>query len=452
MLVLLALWFVPVIALCEAQSNGQALQQARRAAVNGQWNEAIEFYNQARDESPKVARVELELANALAQVGRYPEAIDSYQQVLTLQPGELNAQLGLGQMFQAVSNADSARKMFELATRDHPLSAEAWKTWGGFDIAQDRYQDAIAHLSRAGDLQPDNTAIEIGLATAYDGVSQSDRAMPLVNRVLRRAPRNALALFLRATIESSQNQNDAALQDAKLLLTLRPDQERTRLLVAKLLLREEQCKEAATVLKPVDRREHSSPDVLFLMGRALQCSGEPELAQDYRNRFAASEERKKQNELSHSAAHQLVTEAAEQASRKDYSNALTLVSKALEQEPGNADAYSLRAKVFLSLDKLAEADEAIRKALLQKPNHPGYLRVQGMVLEAEGEYGKALEEFHKSVLIDPEEAESFFQMGRSYARLGRHAEALAAYNQAIHLAPQQWEYRRAAEEYVSKIP
>lgn len=443
---LLFLLFVAGHAQEHAATSADPLKVARAAVTRGDWSAAREAYAAASRETPNDPIVLTEFGGVLRETGNCTGGIEIFQRALVLQPTNLEAQLGLGSVYQCVSNLQEARRVYERAVRQNPRSVDVLKALGGLEIGQNRYDDAILHLSKADILHRHDPAVELGLATAYNGKGNLSQALMQVNRVLLREPRNHLALFLRATVESAQGANPAALRDAKALFADQPNQPRNRLLLGKLLLRVNDCKKALDVLRPLDRGESEPSDAIFLLSRAAQCAGETAAAESYLDRFAAVEEVKKQSELNRTASQQLLVRAADKAAHADYEGALALTQQAIAKDPRNAQAYSLVARIELRVEKIEAAEHAAEQALLLSPDHPDYLRTKGLVLERQGRDQEALALFQKAALINPADAESFFHLGKMYASIRDYQSARAAYARAAALAPNVPEYQQAANE------
>ena len=248
-------------------------QQAHSALASGQWDAAIQDYEKAIALAPKDANLRVELGVVLTKTGRLPDSIAMFQDALRLAPHNLEAELGLAQAYRAVHNYEEARRILNLAIREHPKSAEPLAALGDFEIQQQTYDAAIGHLKASLALAPANVETRNLLAGAYRAKGDLTSALAELQKVLARDSKNVLAYFLRAEIYSDQNQDELALPDARKVVELQPQKPRGRILLAKILVRTPQgsskeeaakrCSEAVAALEPVEAAQAGAADERF---------------------------------------------------------------------------------------------------------------------------------------------------------------------------------------------
>ena len=226
------------LALQRPTSEAENLkQQAHSALASGQWDVAIQDYEKAIALAPKDANLRVELGVVLTKTGRLPDSIAAFQDALRLAPHNLAAELGLAQAYRAVHNYEEARRILNLAIREHPKSPEPLAALGDFEIQQQTYDAAIGHLKASLALAPANVETRNLLAGAYKAKGDLANALAELQKVLARDSKNVLAYFLRAEIYSDQNRDELALPDARKVVDLQPEKARGRILLAKILVR-----------------------------------------------------------------------------------------------------------------------------------------------------------------------------------------------------------------------
>jgi tetratricopeptide (TPR) repeat protein len=411
-------------------------------------------------------------------LGDFDKAIADYKEWLQLEPNSLPAEIGLAQSYRGVHNYDEARGTLELAVRDHPRNAETFTSLGDLDIEMQSYDDAIHHLTAALALAPTDVEALDRLAVAYKAKGDIPNALAQIAKVLARDPKNALAYYTRARIESDENRDALALPDVQKAVLLQPNNHRGRVLLGEILLRapqgatpasiEKRCARAVVILEPLFPKpekvqttyvgptaaDHSedlyalsgqprNAEELYLLSRAYECAGQADRARETLAAFeAASQEERAAKENATQAKH-LVEQANAAAQKNDLSGALDLLQQALAKDSTYGPAYSQLAKIEYSEGDLEKASDTITHALESDPYQPDFLYVQGKILEKEGKLDQALAVFEKTTLVNPKEADAFFEMGVIYQQRNDHAHALAAYKKAVELSPDDPDYRRA---------
>ena len=107
----------------------------------------------------------------------------------------------------AFHNYDEARRVLELAIREHLKSAEPLAALGDFEIQQQTYDAAIGHLKASLALAPANVETRNLLAGAYSAKATSWARCRNCRKCSHET--NVLAHFLRAEIYSDRNEHPA---------------------------------------------------------------------------------------------------------------------------------------------------------------------------------------------------------------------------------------------------
>ena len=135
-------------------------------------------------------------------------------------------------------------------------------------------------------------------------------------------------------------------------------------------------------------------------------------------------------------------------------SAISLLQKALEQDPTYALAYAGLGEAYWRLYELTKrpglvplAQDACRKALglndLLAPVHV----TLGMIRRGTGKPEEALADLQRALDRDPRSAEAFRETGRAQNALGRKNEAEQAFRRALELRPSDW----AAHNYLGAV-
>lgn len=126
----------------------------------------------------------------------------------------------------------------------------------------------------------------------------------------------------------------------------------------------------------------------------------------------------------------------------EYASALEDCDAAIASSPGDSEAHSCRAAVFLAEARTAEAETALKRATeLGSLNWCDFLRL-GNMLYGRGDYRGALAKYDQAVQLGPDEARAIASRGRALLALGRTKEACAAYQMATQLEPNDPRFHR----------
>jgi tetratricopeptide (TPR) repeat protein len=375
--------------------------------------------------------------------GKTVEAIEAYREALSIAPDYEPALLGLGDALRGIHDFDEARTRYLRAARAHPRSAGPPRALGNLELELQKYDAAIVALRKSLALDPNGLAVRADLAAAYAAKGDLGSAVDEATRVIARDPKQALALFVRASAYSDQNEDAKAYADAETLFTLAPNP-KARTLLAKVATRVGKCARAVEVLQPLAGSGANS-EVLFLLGRAYQCAGDAQAADSALARYKQASEKEQQLATDEIQSTHLVQQAEEEAQKNHLPQALELVSQAIEKNRHNGDAYALLAKLRFSVGQTAEARTAIQKALDIDATRSEYLYVLGKIQQGDGEFDSALATFRMVTAINPRESDAYYEMGMIYQKQGDPKRAEESLKQALAIAPDDADYRRALD-------
>ena len=385
-------------------------------------------------------------AETLSAANRLPEALAAYQNILTAHPHDEKAALGLAELFRRLHNDQQARQILDQARSTHPRSPAISKSLGVLEMDARAYDPAIANFRKALAFSPADIGCRNLLATAYIAKGDPASARAQLDQVLRRDPANQLARLLRAQIYVDARENENALADAESVVATHPDYWPGRLLLAKILVRDNRCARAAEILQAGASPGAADAQSLYIVANAYKCAGQLERARSAREAFEeASKQERTLRENGIQSLH-LVEQANAMALQNNFNGALDLLRQSLEKNPANASAYSQQAKIYLSMQQQEKAREAIAAALRIQPYQPDFLYVAGVIAEARGELDQALSHLNVVAQINPGEADAYFEMGKIWLKKNERRKARAALQKAVSLAPGDEEYARALHE------
>ncbi len=129
----------------------------------------------------------------------------------------------------------------------------------------------------------------------------------------------------------------------------------------------------------------------------------------------------------------------------DYRGAIDLFKKALEIDPGLAEAYTALARAYLEADRFFIGDKSIpvedplplvQKALRLVPElAEGYLMLGSIKHWKEWNFPEAETAYKKAVELDPQSPFSYVTYGYFLVQMGRAAESLPYIEKAVELDP-----------------
>lgn len=128
-----------------------------------------------------------------------------------------------------------------------------------------------------------------------------------------------------------------------------------------------------------------------------------------------------------------LNEAKSRLGKGELKPALEAVNKALEKNPGYAEAYNLKGVILFQQKEIEDAETNYKKALELKPSYyQATLNLVAVKME-NNDWTNAYPLIQKAATIAPDSSEVFLKKGIIEAALGKPQEAVIDFSHAIEL-------------------
>lgn len=126
--------------------------------------------------------------------------------------------------------------------------------------------------------------------------------------------------------------------------------------------------------------------------------------------------------------------AQESIAKQEYDKAVDLLTKAINQEPNNANYYSHRgvSRFHLGLQKEAIAD--MNKSVELEPDYSYRYASRAYIRSTVGDVKGAIADYEKAIELDPEDSVSLNNLGMMQEKMGYDNKAKENFERADHLA------------------
>ena len=156
-------------------------------ADQGKFSEAIESFRKVVASDPKSAEMQFNLAVVLTHAGRLDEAVASYRKAVTLMPQLAVAHYNLGAALQAQGKFDEAAASYRKVVAIEPAFFEAHGNLGAVLQAQGKLDEAVACYRKALSIHADARG-HFNLATALRNQGRLDEAVASYRKAIALDP------------------------------------------------------------------------------------------------------------------------------------------------------------------------------------------------------------------------------------------------------------------------
>ncbi len=193
-----------------------------------QWKNKFCFGKAATEKDPQCIRPHNNLGIALAEAGRYREAIAACQQSIALSPPQVNTARphnNIGRIYSQLGENDLGEEYCRRAIRLDPDFPVAHMNLGKIMLDQQRPEEAVFYLEKAVELAPHLLPAYLLLAEAYASISpdQSEKAIQICRQVLADNPEFLEARRMLGTLWLAAGEPAKALPHLQAVLREQPN-------------------------------------------------------------------------------------------------------------------------------------------------------------------------------------------------------------------------------------
>ncbi len=273
------------------------------AQTRGIHGEAVNYFYKAIENAPQHWPIFFNLAVSLGALGKFLEATEAYQKVLTLKPDCKEAHFGLGNLYWAQNNLDAAKEQFSAALKidadyleaatnlaeisDDTDSLEKLSTdnpqalyyLGRRAFNARNFAAAAAYLSKADTLSADDE-IKSMLGESELALGHKEQAQKLFYQALSINPHNLSALMNLADMEADSHNFKEAEKFYKRGIELAPDNLRLHTNYAEMLCRNKRTLEGLEEYRQAVILSPQTPELSYNLSLILKSLEEYEQALD----------------------------------------------------------------------------------------------------------------------------------------------------------------------------
>ena len=186
----------------------------------GRYTEALASYDQAIEIKPDYDFAWYNRGNALSKLGRLDEAIASYNKAIVIKPDFDEAWYHRGLALRSLGRTKEAIASYDKALEIKPDKDAAWHNRGLALRNLGRYEEAIASYDKALEIKPDKDAAWFGRGLALRKLGRLDEAIASYDKALEIKSDNDAAWYNRACYLALQNKIEPAIENLAKAISL----------------------------------------------------------------------------------------------------------------------------------------------------------------------------------------------------------------------------------------
>jgi tetratricopeptide (TPR) repeat protein len=339
---------------------------------NRVWGTELTLWQDAAEKSPNKPRVLYNLGHALADQGRYEEALSAYQAAVRYKPDIAAYYNNLGSVYGKLGRHQEAFASYRQGLRLNPNSPRLYNNLGNAYKNLEQYEEAIAAYNKALTLQPDYYQALSNLGVVYYQQEKFDAAIDLYEQVLLEQPQFSKAYLNLALAYKKQKMYEKAIDSLDRGILIDSGDANVFFLRGKLHLENNSPQKALADFRQSSHFNPDSWEIRNTLGEFYKNSG-------------------------------------------DLANAAVELEAAVRLKPDHFTANFNLAMVYKNLKQYAKAQSIFFSLMGKNPDVVSIYYNLGNMYVERGDYTEAIRWFEKALQIDPESRE--FAHNLALARL-----------------------------------
>ncbi len=338
------------------------------------------------------ARELMDKGYSLTELGKYVEAVATYDRAIALQPDDAWAWARKGRTLRLLGRLPGALEAYDQALRLHPSYAWAWKGKGIVLEKLGRYEEALDCHRAAAQIDPDDVWNWYNQAESLQALGRTDEALQALERGLSIDPRHANSWGRLGQLQRTLGHHQAAVEAYRKATEIDPGYGWAH----------NGCGLALRALGQL-------AEALLCFKRAARY--QPEVVWHWYNLTETL------TELGH------------------YEDAIESAREAVRVDPSHAFSWAKLGQVLRYLKRFEESLSAYNRSLALQPESAWAYNGKGIVLEQLGRFEEALAAYQRAAALAPRDVWPFYNQGSVLIALGRPEDARTALEHALTLLP-----------------
>jgi tetratricopeptide (TPR) repeat protein len=432
-------------------NSGAFLSLASVRLQQGQPKEAEAALRQALAADPASPGTRLALADFLIGTRRSMEAESLLRDILTKDPRHLAANRLLAGLYVGTQRIKEAEQPLKIVAEVSNNAASKFQL-ADYYVAAGRPKEGVVLLTQLAKDPTEFAAAEIRLATLDYSEQRAAEAHKRLDDLIRRAPKNADALALKAQWLAAEGHLDEALAQAKAAVAADPQSSAAQRALATAHDRRGETADAIRAYTEVLRAAPKAYDAQIALSRLNLVAGQRDEALRYaeearrtaplsggarialaRSLMASGNAGRAETEILEllrlapelAVAH--VLKGQLDISKRNLVGARAAFDRALDISPGFPEALAGLSILDLQANAPARAIARLESGLATQPANPLLVTTIVRAYTAAGDQAKAEQVLRRAVSSDPRFTNGYAMLAQIYMKQGKIGEARAEF-------------------------
>jgi tetratricopeptide (TPR) repeat protein len=331
-------------------------EEAEKLQANKKYQEAIQIYNQILNKNPINANILSRKGDAYNKIQDIEKALECYNKALLISPGFYRAEIGKKELIPVIyekaeklkSEGDfkAAINTYDTILKIIPGDKDTWLSKGKCFEFIGKYQDTLYCLNKALEIEPYysfNIDILLQKVNIQIGLEQQLEAHSTLDTILNNDPENVDALVIKGTLLQNNKEYDGALEHIEKACKIEPENEeinnkRKKIIkileeIAEKSLQEKDYEVSYEKFLKIYNLEPTRSEISYKLGMVLIELKDYDKAIEYFEEIPEIHTLYKQSlKQKKKISNYLIDQVNNLIKEKEYDDALSIINKILEKD------------------------------------------------------------------------------------------------------------------------
>jgi putative PEP-CTERM system TPR-repeat lipoprotein len=389
---------------------------------NGESEQALSQFNKVLDFNPTFMQARLMLSIVHLQLGRADDAVNEAKRVIQQNENVALAHNILGSAYMAQGLYDEAMKEYDIALDIDPTFIDVHLKKGLFNLGKGKSDAIETELKTAVELAPEIINTRMILVSYHMKQREFEKAIGILKEGITGKESDSLLYNSIAIALVSLKKTDEALEYLRKAKKANPDYYTPYFNIANYHIGKGAYEKALKEYHAILKRDNHNMVALIGVGTVLELQNNEEEALIYYEKARASD---------HLSG--FLPLANYFLRKKKIDKALSVINKAIEDNPKNIAALELKGSMYLNQKRYKEAI-GIYEAIDKIDHKRGFLLLVNTYLIS-GDYKGALKKVKRELKLDPERYDLIGQISKIYMLMGDTYNAMENADKIIREQP-----------------
>lgn len=427
-----AIKYANIILAREPENINALVVLASERLSAGDAEKAIEYMDKGLVANDKHVALQLFKIQALTKLANFDKAEEIYQKLIRYYPDKTAFNKALASFYIRQKRFDDAEKEFRNIVALHPADLDAKMTLINFTTSTKGVDAGRDILKAYVENEPENYELKFSLVEFYNTQGSYADAEAVLNSIIETQKDNENGIKARSKLAATlltKGDKQAAEVALKQVLEIDAKNEQALLVKASMDIDVQKYDDAIGNMRTVLRDTPNSSRALFLLAKAYQQSGSPELADNhYLKAYQSSN-----NNPAYGMAY-----AEFLIKRNQHQRAESILEELLVRYPTDLAVLKLLARTKLTLGDWSGAQRVV-DLIRKKDGKDGLAdQIAGAIQVGQKNYNESISSFKRAYEASPDQSRPIVALVQTYLLAGRVNDASAFLDAVINANPDNY--------------